>query len=441
METYDFDIPSLGPTVIPSPMSLSRAQDDFIADYVHNDDFILYDITAKGGKNIPWNRRGLMERSGPREMIYFDPSKVHAGIVTCGGLCPGLNVVIRAIVMSLWYHYGVRRISGFKFGFRGLMPQYRLPEIELTPDLVANIHNDGGTMLGSSRGGGDRLVEVADSIERMNVRILFVIGGDGSQRGAHEIARLMKERRQKVAIVGIPKTIDNDLAFIQRSFGFDTAVSEAVDAVSGAHVEAHDAVNGVAVVKLMGRESGFIAAATALGTSDVNYVLVPEVPFDLEGEHGLLTHLKKRLAARNHAVIVVAEGAGQDLLPQSTTTDPSGNKKLGDIGIFLKDTIKSYFKKEGMEINLKYIDPSYLIRSTKANPNDAIYCTRLGANAAHAAMAGKTDMIVSLIHDHYVHVPIDLAVSRRNRIDPESSFWRNVIEATGQPALMKNQQG
>ncbi|MBN2038183.1 MAG: ATP-dependent 6-phosphofructokinase [Chitinispirillaceae bacterium] len=438
MENLNFDITSLGPRTIPSPLPLSREEGDFIADYVSDNEFFLYDILAIGGKSIPWNRRGLVERAGPRELIYFDPSKVHAGIITCGGLCPGLNNVIRAIVMTLWYNYGVRRISGFKFGFRGLMPQYRLPALELTPDLVANIHNDGGTLLGSSRGGGDRLSEVADSLERMNIRILFVIGGDGSQRGAHEIARLMTERKQKVAVVGVPKTIDNDLAFIQRSFGFDTAVSEAVDAVTGAHVEAHDAINGVAVVKLMGRESGFIAASTALGTSDVNYVLVPEVPFDLEGEHGLLAHLKKRLAARNHAVIVVAEGAGQHLLPASTTTDASGNKKLGDIGLFLKDTIKAYFKNEGMDINLKYIDPSYLIRSTKANPNDAIYCARLGANAVHAAMAGKTDIIISLIHNRYMHVPIRLAVSRRNRIDPESSLWRDVIEATGQPALMKN---
>jgi 6-phosphofructokinase 1 len=430
METYDFDIPSLGPAKISSPLSLSRKEGDFMADYVKDDDFILYDINAKGGKFIPWNKRGLIERAGPRDMIYFDPSKVHAGIVTCGGLCPGLNVVIRAIVMSLWYHYDVHRISGFKFGFRGLMPEYRLPTIDLSPDLVAKIHNDGGTMLGSSRGGGDKIAE--------NIRILFVIGGDGSQRGAHQIARLIEKRGLKIAVVGIPKTIDNDLSFIQRSFGFETAVSEAVDAVTGAHVEAHDAVNGVAIVKLMGREAGFITAATALGTSDVNYVLVPEVPFDLEGERGLLTHLKKRLAARNHAVIVVAEGAGQELLPQSHQIDASGNKKLGDIGLFLKDTIKGYFKKEGIEINLKYIDPSYLIRSTKANPNDAIYCTRLGTNAVHAAMAGKTDMIVSMINDRYVHVPIELAVSRRNRIDPESSLWRNVIEATGQPALMKN---
>jgi 6-phosphofructokinase 1 len=438
METHDFDIPTLGPATIPSPMSLSSEEGDFLADYISDDDFILYDIKAKGGKNIPWNKRGLIERSGPREKIYFDPSKVHAGIVTCGGLCPGLNVVIRAIVMSLWYHYGVRRISGIRFGFRGLMPQYRLSTIEMTPDLVADIHNDGGTMLGSSRGGGDRLKEVADSIERMNIRMLFVIGGDGSQRGAHEIARLMKERKQKIAVVGIPKTIDNDLAFIQRSFGFETAVSEAVAAVTGAHVEAHDAINGVAVVKLMGRESGFIAAATALGTSDVNYVLVPEVPFDLDGERGLLTHLKKRLSERNHAVIVAAEGAGQDLIPDTNQIDASGNKKLGDIGLFLKDTIKRYFKGEGIEINLKYIDPSYLIRSTKANPNDSIFCTRLGTDAVHAAMAGKTDLVVSLIHDRYVHVPIDLVVSRRNRIDPESSLWRNVIEATGQPGLMKN---
>jgi 6-phosphofructokinase 1 len=310
--------------------------------------------------------------------------------------------------------------------------------MELTPDIVADIHSHGGTILGSSRGGGERTAEIVDSMERMNLSILFVIGGDGSQRGAYHIAQLVAKRDLRVSVVGIPKTIDNDLAFIQRSFGFETAVSRAVEAVNGAHVEAHDAVNGVALVKLMGRESGFIAAYTALGTSDVNYVLVPEVPFDLEGESGLLADLKRRLATRNHAVIVAAEGAGQEHLPESKMTDPSGNKKLGDIGAFLRDTITTYFKREGVEINLKYIDPSYIIRSTRANPNDAIYCTRLGTNASHAAMAGKTGMIISLIHDHYVHVPIKLAVSRRNRIDPESSLWRDVIEATGQPMLMKN---
>jgi 6-phosphofructokinase 1 len=410
-----------------------------MANYSIDDERILYDLNVLPGAETSLKERGFLEKAGPREKIYFDPSKVHAGIVTCGGLCPGSNDVIRAIVMTLWYNYGVRRISGFKFGFRGLIPQYKLPALELVPDSVAEIHSQGGTILGSSRGGGERMAEVVDSIERTNLSILFVIGGDGSQKGALSIAAEVGRRGLTTAVVGVPKTIDNDLCFIQRSFGFETAMAVAVEAVTGAHVEAHDAVNGIAIVKLMGRDSGFIAAYTALGTSDVNYVLVPEVPFDLGGERGLLAELKRRLERRRHAVIVVAEGAGQDLLSATMDErDASGNKKLGDIGIFLRDSIADFFKREGMEINLKYMDPSYLIRSVPANPGDAVYCTRLGANAVHAAMAGKTAMIVSLLNDRFVHVPMRLTVSRRNRIDPESPLWRDVVEATGQPALMKN---
>ncbi len=439
MDTYDFSIQTLGTARIPSPIALSRSEGDFIANYVNDDEYVLYDLNVKGKRKIPDTERGLMERSGPRDCIYFDPSKVHAGIVTCGGLCPGLNDVIRSIVMTLWYDYGVRRISGYKFGFRGLLPQYRLSSLELTPDVVAEAPRTGGTMLGSSRGGGERSPEIVDSIGRMNLSMLFVIGGDGSQKAALRIAEELGRRELKASVIGIPKTIDNDLSFIQKSFGFETAVAKAVEAVTGAHVEAHDAVNGIALVKLMGRDSGFITAYTALGTNDVNYVLVPEVPFDLEGKYGLLSELKKRLETRNHALIVVAEGAGQDLLPATQTElDASGNRKLGDIGLFLRDAIARYFRQEGIEINLKYIDPSYIIRSTPANPTDTIYCTRLGANAVHAAMTGRTSMIVSLLNDQFVHVPTRLAVSRRNRIDPESPLWRDVVESTGQPKLMKN---
>jgi 6-phosphofructokinase 1 len=439
METYDFTIQTIGPAKIPSPLSLSHVIGDSLANYVGDDEHIIYDVNVVPGVEAALKERGLLERAGPREKIYFDPSKVHAGIVTCGGLCPGLNDVIRAIVMTLWYHYGVRRISGFKFGYRGLLPQFRLPSLELTPDAVADVHRTGGTMLGSSRGSGERVPEIVDTLERMNLSILFVIGGDGSQKGALRIAEEAEQRNLKIAVVGIPKTIDNDLAFIQKSFGFETAVAKAVEAVTGAHVEAHDAINGIALVKLMGRDSGFIAAYTALGTNDVNYVLVPEVPFDLDGERGLLRDLKKRLEGRNHALIVVAEGAGQNLLAAvQTGRDASGNQKLGDIGLFLRDSISQYFKQEGIEINLKYIDPSYIIRSTPADPSDAVYCNRLGANAVHAAMAGKSSMVVSLLNDHFVHVPSKMVISRRNRIDPESSLWRNVVEATGQPALMKN---
>ncbi|HON11331.1 MAG TPA: ATP-dependent 6-phosphofructokinase [Chitinispirillaceae bacterium] len=436
-----FIISTLGSAKVPSPVSLSKKMGDMIANYVSDDELIIYGINAQPGKTYTPKREELVEKAGPREYIYFDPSKVHAGIVTCGGLCPGLNDVIRAIVMTLWYQYGVRKISGIRFGYRGFIPDYGLPVVELNPDVVSDIHRMGGTILGSSRGNGERTSDIVDSIERMNLTILFTIGGDGTQKGALKIAEEIERRCLKTAVVGVPKTIDNDLSFIEKSFGFETAVSKAVEAVSGAHVEAHDAVNGIAVVKLMGRESGFIAAHTALASNDVNYVLVPEIPFDLDGEKGLLANLKKRLERRKHALIVVAEGAGQELFPDSEVErDASGNRKLGDIGLLLKQRISSYFKEQNIEINLKYLDPSYIIRSTESNPSDSVYCTRLGTNAVHAAMAGKTKMLISLIHNTYVHVPMKLAVSQRNRIDPESPLWRDVVHATGQPALMKNME-
>lgn len=435
----DFSIDVLGQATIQSPVLLSKQTGDFVADYVGDDEYILYDIeTRADGPARRFERSELLEKAGPREKIYFEPAKVHAGIVTCGGLCPGLNDVIRSVVMCLWYRYGVKKISGIRFGYRGFLSEFGLAVMELGPEEVKDIHSHGGTILGSSRGHGDRVGEIADSLERMGINILFVIGGDGTQRGALDISKETQRRGLEVSVVGIPKTIDNDLSFVERSFGFETAVSKAVDAVAGAHVEASGAVNGVGIVKVMGRQSGFIAAHTALAFNDVNFVLVPEVPFELEEGNGLLTHLEQRLERRNHAVILVAEGAGQGLLERSDLVDASGNKRLGDIGIFLKERIGAYFKEKGTEINLKYIDPSYIIRSMPANPNDSIYCTRLGAYAVHAAMAGKTGFLVSLMHGCFVHVPIEMAVSRRNFINPDGELWRSVVEATGQPVVMKD---
>ena len=318
------------------------------------------------------------------------------------------------------------------------MPEFSFPCLDLDPAHVEEIHRDGGTILGSSRGYGDRTKDIVDALERMNVNMLFVIGGDGAQKGALLIADEVIRRKQKIAVVGIPKTIDNDLSFVQRSFGFETAVSYAAQAVASAHIEAHDTVNGICIVKVMGRESGFIAAHTALATTEVNVVLIPEIPFDLHGGKGLMAFLEKRVMKRNHAVILVAEGAGQDILSQTGEVDASGNKKLSDIGVFLKEKIDKYFSEQGIEINLKYIDPSYIIRSAPANPNDSIYCARLGTHAVHAAMAGKSGVLISLVHDQFVHVPMRLAVSRTNRVDPEGGLWRDVVEATGQPLLMKN---
>ncbi|MDC7247763.1 MAG: ATP-dependent 6-phosphofructokinase, partial [Sphaerochaetaceae bacterium] len=337
-----------------------------------------------------------------------------------------------------WYRYNVRRISGIRFGYRGLLEDSPYSLVQLNPDVVDDIQEKGGSILGSSRGGGDRVDEIVDSLERLNINILITIGGDGTLRGAWEIGEEVKKRKLKISIIGVPKTIDNDLSFIQTSFGFDTAVAQAVPSVRGAHTEAKASVNGIGLVKVMGRESGFIAASTALAMSDVNFCLIPENPFDLEGPNGLLEHLRLRILDRGHAVILVAEGAGQNLVEQTGEKDASGNLKYRDIGIFLKNKISEYFKENGIEMNLKYIDPSYIIRSAPANPNDSIYCSRLGSHAVHAAMTGKTQTLISMMNNKFVHIPIKVAVSERNHVNIEGALWRDVLENTRQPASMKN---
>ncbi len=437
--SYDFSIPSLGERKILSPISYSTVEGDDIANYVEDDEGVLFDLTMpREGGTRTWSPDELLEPAGPRERIFFSPDHVRAGIVTCGGLCPGLNDVTRAIVRCLWHRYGVKRITGIRFGYKGFLPEHGISTMDLDIDTVDDIHRIGGTLLGSSRGGGERTEDIVDAIERMNLNVLFTIGGDGTQKGALAIAEEIERRSLKIAVVGIPKTIDNDLSFIQKSFGFETAVAKATESVSGAHAEAHSAINGIGLVKVMGRASGFIAAHTALASHDVNFVLIPEVPFDLEGDNGLLAHIHRRLERRNHAVIVVSEGAGQELLEAEGGTDASGNKKLGDIGVFLKDRITRHFDAQNTHVNLKYIDPSYIIRSAVASPTDSLYCSRLGNNAVHAAMAGKTKIVISLVNNFFVHVPTRLVVSTRNFVDPESSLWRDVIEATHQPVQMTN---
>jgi 6-phosphofructokinase 1 len=434
----DFTVPVLGEPKVPSPIKMSTVIGDYLANYVREDEYILNNIEAKPGDS--WSnikRSQLLEKAGPREYIYFAPNHVHAGIVTCGGLCPGLNDVIRAIVRALYYLYGVTRITGIQYGYNGFLPEFGFPTVDLDPEIVDDIHHKGGTILGSSRGGG-KPEEIADAIERMNLNILFTIGGDGTQQGALRIAEELERRNQKVAIVGVPKTIDNDISYVQKSFGFETAVAIATDAVRSAHIESKHAINGIGLVKLMGRQSGFIATHTALANNDVNFVLIPEIPFDMEGPNGLIEHLYKRLQESNHAVIVVAEGAGQDILESTDIRDASGNIKLQDIGHYLETRLPTYLGKKGMDVTLKYIDPSYMIRSAPAAPNDSIYCARLGTHAVHAAMAGRTKTLISLVNNRFVYLPIEVAVSERNSVDPEGSLWRDVVEVTGQPALMKN---
>jgi 6-phosphofructokinase 1 len=432
----DFTVAQLGPRKVASPY---RA-----CSYVNDHERTLYETGASLNDDPAPDERPLVARSfelaGPRREIYFDAAKTRCGIVTCGGLCPGLNDVIRAIVLNLHFQYGVRTIHGFRYGFEGLVPQHGHDTVALTPATVSHIHEQGGSILASSRGPQDP-GEMVDALERLNVQVLFCIGGDGTFRGALALHDEIRRRELKIAIVAIPKTIDNDIPYTSRTFGFETAYSIAADAIRGAHVEARGTPNGVGLVKLMGRHAGFIAAHAVLANRDANFVLVPEVEFDLAGTNGFLPHLYRRLKKRQHAVVVVAEGAGQNYFAAGdgggAATDASGNAKLKDIGLLLKERIAQYLKLMEIPFSVKYIDPSYLIRSAPAQPSDSLFAGTLGQMAAHTGMAGKTGVFVGYWNGRFTHVPIAAAVSGRKRLSPEGNFWQRVLESTGQPRYMK----
>ncbi|MGC9324491.1 MAG: ATP-dependent 6-phosphofructokinase [Desulfomonilia bacterium] len=428
----DTQIKSLGRPGIDSPVRNTSI-------FVDDSERILINTSMKHFDTclVDEARPFSFELAGPRSRIFFDPSKTKCGIVTCGGLCPGINDVIRGIVLEMHYIYGVENLYGICYGLQGFIPKYRHPLIELTPSFVEHIHELGGTVLGSSRG-AQEITDVVDAIERLNLNIVFFIGGDGTLKASSLAAQESLERGNKCSVISIPKTIDNDIHFVSKTFGFDTAVEEARKVIQCAHVEAKGAPNGIGMVKVMGRDSGFIAANAALASRDANFVLVPEEEFDLDGEKGFLATLEQRMLGRGHAVIVVAEGAGQKFFEEMPEEkDASGNVKKGDIGIFLRDRIENYFKGKGIPINLKYIDPSYVIRSVVANASDSIFCGFLAQMAVHAGMCGKTDMLIGLWNNMYVHIPNALCTQGRKKVDIDGPLWMSVKESTGQP-IMKN---
>ena len=419
----DFTITRLGECRIPSPMSGVR--------FTRDDEQVLYPATLA---ELRQRMRTAaeppsMESAGPRRLLFFEPSRLACGIVTCGGLCPGLNDVIRSMVLSLHHHYGVHKVHGFRFGYEGLVRPFAHQPVALTPEGVNRIHEFGGSILGSSRGPQD-VGHMVDTLAELQIGILFAIGGDGTLRGAQAIGEEALRRGLKIAVIGIPKTIDNDVSFVQKTFGFETAVSEARRAIYAANAEAEAARNGIGLVKLMGRDSGFIAAFSVLVDSQANFCLIPEVPFTLER---FLSELTKRVALRGHAVVVVAEGAGQDLVTGTGGRDASGNVRYGDVGLFLRDAIQAHFARISTSITLKYIDPSYAIRSVPATPHDSAFCLLLGHSAVHAGMTGRTNMVVSFWNHRFTHVPISLAVAERKKIDLDGTLWNSVLASTGQP--------
>ena len=418
----DFRTDSLGECTIASPLRATRFMDTskrllFRADI----DELREQFRA--GVDPP-----AFELAGPQEKIYFDPTALRCGIVTCGGLCPGLNDVIRSIVFCLHEKYGIAKVYGFRFGYAGLVDRSALTPIELTTRRVSQIHEVGGTVLGSSRG-PQPVEDMVDTLERLGIQLLFTIGGDGTLRGAHSIVEEIRRRELNIAVVGVPKTIDNDISFIDMSFGFDTAVEAARQATRAAYVEASCHRSGIGLVKLMGRDSGFIASFATLADTQVGLCLVPENAFDIDG---IVRAARQRIERDGYVVIVVAEGAGQELLAEAAEWDASGNRRHGDIGTFLRDKIPEAFRAQGISVSLKYIDPSYMIRSLPANARDANFCLRLGHAAVHAGMAGKTDTVIGSWRRRLTYVPIPMAVSSRKTIDTNGYLWRTVLSVTGQ---------
>jgi 6-phosphofructokinase 1 len=429
----DVAVKDLGKCLLPSPVAAHLGEGAML--FVGAADKVLVDdrMSHLGGIAGNVSEQPAFELAGPRNRIFFDPRTVRCGIVTCGGLCPGLNNVVRGIVLELAQGYGVRRIFGFRYGYEGLISRFGHEPLPLTPEAVAHIHHQGGTILGSSRGSQDA-VEVVDNLEANGIDVLFVVGGDGTIRGAMLIAAEIERRGLRIAVVGIPKTIDNDIHFIDRSFGFESAYSAAVDVIRSARVEAMGARHGIGLVKLMGRHSGFVACQAAVASTDVDLVLIPEIPAHLGGSRGVFAYLDRVLQRKGNAVIVVAEGAAQELISEGADgTDRSGNTKLKDVGIYLRDQFTAHYQRSGRDVTLKYIDPSYSIRSVPATPSDSVYCWNMARNAVHAAMAGNTEVLIGRWHGRFVHVPMALATRTRKQVEPTLDLWMSVIESTGQP--------
>lgn len=437
IQLTDLQVRSLGDCRFDSPLAKyvgNRSTNEY---YVGEGDRILYDDTLAliERRGLPMEELPSFETGGPRRKLFFEPGKARVGVVTCGGLCPGLNDVIRAIVLELHTHYGIHEVTGFQYGYAGLDPSLGHDTVRLTPEAVDKINERGGTILGSSRGAQDPAI-IVDRLVELGLDILFVIGGDGSMRGAHNIAEEIDRRGLAIGIVGIPKTIDNDIPHIGQSFGFQTAYSEAAKSITAARVEAQATVGGVGLVKLMGRHAGFIACYAALANHDADFVLIPEVHFSLGGANGLLPSLAQRVKERGSAVIVVAEGAGQDLLAASETTDASGNTILSDIGTFLHHAIKADFAERDETLTLRYLDPGYAIRSIPADASDSVYCARLAQTAVHAAMSGRTDVVVGRRRHRFVHVPIPAVTKSGHSVAPDGDLWLSVLESTAQPLAM-----
>ncbi len=428
-----FSIPCLYPVFgernIPSPLKTFLSPHHFIDD---NKNAILANLMAHEQPSPS------LEIAGPRENIFWASDKIKVALVTCGGLAPGLNNVVQSIVRVLYDRYKVRRILGVPFGLQGFShdsttKQFQFDWCPLEDHFVQNIDSEAGSILGTSRGHSNA-AHIVDALQLQNIQILFMIGGDGTLRGAYSIYQEVTQRNLPISVIGIPKTVDNDIPWVSKSFGFDTAVAQGAEAIRCAITEARSAYHGIGLVKIMGRHSGALAATAAAAVTDVDFVLIPEVDLILDGPYGFFHNLSRCILEKGYATIVVAEGTGQNLFSETNKEyDPSGNPKLNDIGRFLQEKILTYFKEQSIDVTLKYIDPSYILRSQLTSADDSIFCSHLGQHAVHAAMSGKTGLMIGYVHEYFTHIPLEALQGKKKRLDINSPLWLSLLASTGQP--------
>jgi ATP-dependent phosphofructokinase / diphosphate-dependent phosphofructokinase len=331
------------------------------------------------------------------------------GILTGGGDCPGLNAVIRGVVRAGVNRHG-HQIIGFRYGWAGVL---EANTVELTARNTAGILHRGGTILGTSRtnpfkgdGGGTALVR--ETLEREGIDALIPIGGEDTLGVA---ARLSAEG---VPVVGVPKTIDNDLAGTDVTFGFHTAVQIATDAIDRLHTTA-ESHNRVIILEVMGRHAGWIAAYSGIaGGADV--ILVPERPFDIDE---VCESIKRRHAGgRTFSIVVVSEGAvprdGGGLTTAGAKTDAFGHARLGGIAVLLEGEVE---QRTGFETRMTIL--GHVQRGGTPTAYDRVLATRFGVKAVAAADRGEFGSMVSLRGTDIDLVPLADAVAEPKILDDD----------------------
>jgi len=398
--------------------------------FVNPDELVMGHIITNDSKQAARDSEtanGCFRANATRH-IYWDPKDVRAAIVTCGGLCPGLNSVVRELTDCLYNEYGVKDILGMRGGYHGLSNPEELTPMYLTPKIVNEIHMKGGSVLMAGRGGND-CIRIVDKLKERDINMLFVVGGDGTQSGAHALFLEARKRKMPISIVGVPKSIDNDVMYFDKTFGFESAVAEAVSVIRGSFVEATSANRAVSIVKLMGRDAGFVSMYAAVASNLVDLCLIPEVDVKLQD---VLAYVDKVLAQKGYMVVAVAEGAGQNFV-ESEGVDPTGHTKYGDVGVFLRDAINEHLKRSDDGGRSFYFDPSYMIRAVPANPIDHIFCSRLSRDAVHTAMRGYTGVCVGPIHNIIIIMPMNNIASRQKTVNVHRNMWQVCVHQSGMP--------